>query len=156
MFYSTTSLLDLTINLYSSCIYFGESMRVTAVNLPIYIESIPTGELLNFNEKLQTSLRKIVKEGIDMQRMAMVINRDERQVSNRQFQENLSVDSPSFLQMRSQLESRKGDSFSGTVISDFLYGAVDGSDLHSSMDEINQYTTLRSWSSLKWTNLLSQ
>ena len=91
-----------------------------------------------------------------MQRMAMVINRDERQVSNRQFQENLSVDSPSFLQMRSQLESRKGDSFSGTVISDFLYGAVDGSDLHSSMDEINQYTTLRSWSSLKWTNLLSQ
>jgi Zn-dependent M16 (insulinase) family peptidase len=60
------------------------------------------------------------------------------------------------LQMRSQLESSKGNAFSFTVISDFLYGAMDGSDLHSSMDEVNQYATLRSWSSQKWTNLLSQ
>jgi hypothetical protein len=37
-----------------------------------------------------------------------------------------------------------------------LYGAMDGSDLHSSMDVINHYATLRSWSSQKWTNLLSQ
>ena len=58
--------------------------------------------------------------------------------------------------MRSQLESSKGDAFSGTVISDFLYGAMDGSDLHSSMDEINHSATLRSWSSEQWTNLLSQ
>ena len=52
------------------------------VNLPIYVESVPTGELLSFNEKLQMSLRRIVKEGIDMHRMAMVINREERQVSD--------------------------------------------------------------------------
>ena len=88
MSYSTTLLLDLTINLYSSCIYFSEDTRATAVNLPIYIGSVPTGELLSFNEKLQTSLHRIVKEGIDMHRMAMVINRDERQVSGHRFQVN--------------------------------------------------------------------
>ena len=82
MSYSTTSLLDLTINPYSSSIYFYEDTRATSVNLPIYVESVPTGELLNFNEKLQMSLRRIAKEGIDMHRMAMVINRDERQVSD--------------------------------------------------------------------------
>lgn len=75
-------LLDLTINLYSSSIYFYEETRATFVNLPIYVDSVPTGELLNFNEKLQMSLRRIVKEGIDMDRMAMVINRDERQASD--------------------------------------------------------------------------
>ena len=80
------SLLDLTINLYSSFISFYEDTRATFVNLPIYVESVPTGELLSFNEKLQTSLRKIVKDGIDMDRMAMVINRDIRQVSDHQFQ----------------------------------------------------------------------
>jgi hypothetical protein len=82
------SLLDLTINLYSSYIYFSEDTRATAVNLPICIGSVPTGELPSFNEKLQTSLNRIVKEGIDMHRMAMVINRDERQVSGHRFQEN--------------------------------------------------------------------
>ena len=83
MSYSTTSLLDLTINLYSSSIYFYEEARATFVNLPIYVESVPTGELSSFNEKLQMSLRRIVEEGIDMHRMAMVINRDERQASDR-------------------------------------------------------------------------
>lgn len=92
--YSTTSLLDLTINLYSSRIDFSEESRATSVYLPIYIESVPTGELLSFNEKLQMSLRRIVKEGIDMHRMAMVINRDERQVSDHRFQENLSINDP--------------------------------------------------------------
>ena len=58
--------------------------------------------------------------------------------------------------MRSQLESSKGNAFSLNVISDFLYGAMDGSDLHSSMNEINHYATLRSWSSQEWANLLSQ
>jgi hypothetical protein len=82
MSYSTTSLSDLTINLYSTCIYFFESTRATAVDLSIGMVSVPTGELLGFNEKLQMSLRRIVKEGIDMDRMAMVINREERQVSD--------------------------------------------------------------------------
>ena len=54
------------------------------------------------------------------------------------------------------LESSKEDAFLGTVISDFLYGDIDGANLHSSMDDVNHLATLRSWSSQKWANLLSQ
>ncbi len=49
-------------------------------NLPIYIGSVPTEHLETFSEKLQASFKRIVEEGIDMKRMAMVIDRDERQV----------------------------------------------------------------------------
>jgi hypothetical protein len=57
-------------------------------------------------------------------------------------------------QLRSKLESAKGDTFSGNIITDFLYGAEDGSELHPSMDEINSYSALRSWTSDQWTQLL--
>lgn len=50
------------------------------VDLPIYIGSIPSEHLDGFNEKLKASFERIIAEGIDMDRMAMVINRDERQV----------------------------------------------------------------------------
>jgi Zn-dependent M16 (insulinase) family peptidase len=67
-------------SLPSTYIYFAEDTRATAVYLPIYVGSIPTEHLNDFDTKLKTSLRRIVAEGIDMERMAMVINRDERQV----------------------------------------------------------------------------
>lgn len=50
------------------------------MDLPIYIGSVPTELLEGFDQKLKTSLKRIVDEGIDMERMAMIINRDERQV----------------------------------------------------------------------------
>ena len=53
---------------------------VTNINLEIWITSVPIKYLDTFNEKLTTSLKLIVENGIDMQRMAMIINRDERQV----------------------------------------------------------------------------
>ncbi|KAK7463673.1 hypothetical protein VKT23_005614 [Stygiomarasmius scandens] len=118
-------------------IYFSEETRATRVSLPIYIGSVPTAHLDAFDEKLKDSLKRIVKEGIDMERMQMVINRDERQ-------------------LRSKLESAKGDTFSGTVITDFLYGAEDGSELGPSMDEINQYAEVREWTSKQWTDLLQK
>jgi len=59
-------------------------------------------------------------------------------------------------QLRSKLESSKGDTFSSTIIGDFLYGAPDGSELHPSMDEINQYSTLKAWSSRQWADLLQK
>jgi Zn-dependent M16 (insulinase) family peptidase len=88
-----------------------------------------------FDEKLKSSLERVANDGIDMSRMAMIINRDERQ-------------------LRSKLESAKGDTFSETVIADFLYGKRDGSDLPASMDEINMYAELRKWSSKQWADLL--
>jgi Zn-dependent M16 (insulinase) family peptidase len=72
-----------------------------------------------------------------MERMAMVIRRDERQI-------------------RSRVEMSKGDAFSGTVISDFLYGAEDGSQLQDALDEISGYSILRGWSSQQWSDLLKK
>ncbi|PCH33772.1 hypothetical protein WOLCODRAFT_61455 [Wolfiporia cocos MD-104 SS10] len=118
-------------------IYFGEDTRATYVELPVYIGSVPTEHLDTFDEKFKASLQRIVDEGIDMKRMAMLIDRDERQ-------------------LRSKLETSKGDTFSGTVITDFLYGAEDGSELGPSMDEINQYAELRKWTSKQWSDILSK
>ncbi|TFK41069.1 Metalloenzyme, LuxS/M16 peptidase-like protein [Crucibulum laeve] len=120
-----------------SYIYFGEDTRATRVNLPIYIGSVPVEHLDGFDDRLKSSLKRVVQEGIDMERMSMVINRDERQ-------------------LRSKLESAKGDTFSGTIITDFLYGAEDGSELYPSMDEINQYEELRTWKSSQWTDILQK
>lgn len=72
-----------------------------------------------------------------MERMAMVIDRDERQ-------------------LLSKVESSKGDTFSGTVITDFLYAAEDGSQLSPALDEISRYAELRKWTSDDWVRLLKQ
>ncbi|KAH9858191.1 Metalloenzyme, LuxS/M16 peptidase-like protein [Lenzites betulinus] len=116
-------------------IYFGEDTRATYVELPVYVGSIPTEHLDAFDEKLKESLRRIADEGLDMSRMGMVISRDERQ-------------------LRSKVESSQGDTFSGNVITDALYGSVDGADLAPSMDEINYYTALKNWTNQQWVELL--
>ncbi|KAI0652259.1 Metalloenzyme, LuxS/M16 peptidase-like protein [Trametes meyenii] len=116
-------------------IYFGEDTRATYVDLPVYVGSIPTEHLDTFDEKLKASLRRVADEGLDMGRMAMVISRDERQ-------------------LRSKVESSQGDTFSGNVITDALYGSEDGSELAPSMDEINQYAELKQWTNKQWTDLL--
>ncbi|KAL6304310.1 Metalloenzyme, LuxS/M16 peptidase-like protein [Sparassis latifolia] len=118
-------------------IYFGEDTRATLVDLPVYVGSVPTEYLETFDEKIRASLKRIVDEGIDMQRMSMVINRDERQ-------------------LRSKVETSKGDTFSGTVIDDVLYGVEDGSELGPSLDEIKQYSQLRLWTSTQWTDVLKK
>lgn len=118
-------------------IYFGEESRATKVFLPIYVGSVPTELLDTFDEKLKTSFQNIVKTGIDMDRMRMVIDRDERQ-------------------FRSKLESAKGDTFSGTIITDFLYGAEDGSELKEALNDIDWYQQLKTWSSTQWTDLLAK
>ncbi|CAL1695482.1 unnamed protein product [Somion occarium] len=107
-------------------IYFSENTAATLCDIPIYISSIPTEHLDDFDLKLRASLQRIAGEGIDMDRMTMILNRDERQ-------------------LLSKLESAQGDAFSGTVITDFLYGAEDGSELSTSVDEISQYNELRKY-----------
>ncbi|KAJ2928846.1 hypothetical protein H1R20_g8241, partial [Candolleomyces eurysporus] len=118
-----------------SYIYFSEDVRTTRTDLPIYVGSVPTEHLDGFPEKLRTSLKRIADEGIDMERMKITINRDERQ-------------------LRSKLESAKGETFSSTIINDALYGAEDGSELHRSMDEIKYYEQLKQWSNAQWADLI--
>lgn len=52
------------------------------MDLPVYVGSVPTEHLDTFDEKLKTSLKRVIDEGVDMERMAMVIDRDERQVEH--------------------------------------------------------------------------
>jgi Zn-dependent M16 (insulinase) family peptidase len=129
------------------------------VDLPIYIGSVHTEHLNQFPDMLKASLQRIVQEGIDMERMTMFISRDERQVRTSYHSimgKLVVVTALFFLQLRSRLESAKGDTFSGTIIADFLYGKEDGSELPISMDEINQYAALKTWSSNQWAGLLQK
>ena len=57
-------------------------------------------------------------------------------------------------QLRSKLETSKGDTFSTTVITDFLLGPEDGSGLLAAMDEMNYYDSLRKWTAEDWSSLL--
>ena len=66
--------------IHSSHILFYEQFRATYTNLAILFSSVPTKILDTFKERLTASLTRIVENGIDMQRMAMIINRAERQV----------------------------------------------------------------------------
>jgi Zn-dependent M16 (insulinase) family peptidase len=121
----------------STYIYFYEDERATRGDLAIYVGSVPVEHLASFPDRLRASLARIVEEGLDMERMAMVINRDERQ-------------------LRSKIESSKGDAFSTTVISDFLYGKEDGSELRQALDDIDSYRVLRKWSGKQWADLLKK
>jgi hypothetical protein len=58
----------------------GAENRATQSDLVIYVGSVPTEHLDAFDPKLHESFRRIVKDGIDLHRMKMVIDRDERQV----------------------------------------------------------------------------
>lgn len=71
---------DISLTQSSAYMYFAEDTCATRVDLSIYIGSVPVEHLDDFNSKLRNSFQRIAKEGIDMKRMAMVLNREERQV----------------------------------------------------------------------------
>ena len=125
------------IHLPSTYIYFYEDERATRDDLAIYVGSVPVEHLASFPDRLRASLARIAEEGLDMERMAMVINRDERQ-------------------LRSKIESSKGDAFSTTIITDFLYGKEDGSELRRALNEIDNYRVLEKWSNGQWVDLLKK
>lgn len=64
----------------STYIYLGAENRATLSDLLIYVGSVPTEHLDTFDTKLHESFRRIIKDGVDLNRMKMVIDRDERQV----------------------------------------------------------------------------
>ena len=58
--------------------------------------------------------------------------------------------------LRSKIESDGGDAFSTTMIANFLYGRLDGSQIEEALDEIKLYNTLRTWSSKQWGDLIQK
>ncbi|KAI0307721.1 Metalloenzyme, LuxS/M16 peptidase-like protein [Multifurca ochricompacta] len=125
--------LDILGTYLTTYIYFGEESRVTLFDLMIYVGSVPTEHLDTFDAKLHESFRRIVKEGVDMTRMSMT---------------------STFNKFRSKVESDGGDTYSSTMIRNFLYGRSDGSQIEEALDVIKHYDKLRTWSSKQWTNLI--
>lgn len=64
----------------SSYIYFGEDTRATFSDLTIYIGDVATSNLDTFDQRIMDSFKRIASEGIEMDRMSRLLNREERQV----------------------------------------------------------------------------
>ncbi|KAH8114457.1 Metalloenzyme, LuxS/M16 peptidase-like protein [Phellopilus nigrolimitatus] len=118
-------------------IFFQEEVSAKFIQLSIGVSSVPIEHLDTFNEKLKHSLNVIIEDGIDMARMASVIDRDQRQ-------------------LQSALESNKAYVLSPKVMTDFILGPEDGSELHKTTDESMFYNELRKWTSDKWTALIKR
>lgn len=58
--------------------------------------------------------------------------------------------------LRSKVESDGGDAFSTAMISNFLYGQLDGSQIEETVDEIKHYNVLRTWSSKQWSDIIDK
>lgn len=117
--------------------YIGSSDKAGASLLSAYFSSVPTEKLDGLDQQLVDLLAGIVKEGIDMDRMKMVIKRDK-------------------LKALSRLETRPADSFADLLITDFLYGSRTGEDLHKALEDMKRYDELLSWTSERWTDLLQK
>lgn len=103
----------------------------------ISASDVPIEELKTFSEKVDAVLRKVVKEGIDMERMKMIIERDE-------------------LKLLNALEDKPSDSLQDTLVNDFLFGDLEGKDLYSSLEDRKRYKELSAWSSKQWTDLIQK
>ncbi|TKY89650.1 hypothetical protein EX895_001435 [Sporisorium graminicola] len=118
-------------------VYIGASDKAGASLLSAYFSSVPTEQLDRLDQQLVDLLSKIVDEGIDMDRIHMVIKRDK-------------------LKVLSQLETKPADSFADLLITDFLYGNRSGEDLHTALQDMKRYDELLTWKNEQWTELLQK
>lgn len=117
--------------------YIGATDKAGATTLSAYFSSVPTEQLDKLDQQLIDLLANIVQEGIDMERMRMVIKRDK-------------------LKVLSQLETKPADSFADLLITDFLYGKRTGEDLHTALEDMKRYDELLTWKNEEWTELLQK
>jgi Zn-dependent M16 (insulinase) family peptidase len=105
--------------------------------LAIYFESVPVEFLDSLESQLFDVLREVVKDGIDMDRMLTVVEREK----NRYLL--LAERSPS-------------DLLSSKLISEALYGSLDGKTLKEETTDLILYDVLSKWTSEEWTALLQR
>ncbi|KAG8934411.1 hypothetical protein FRC02_010045 [Tulasnella sp. 418] len=121
----------------STFINFWNTIRASFVALEIYFASVPIEHLSTLDEKLRKSLQNFAKEGIDMERMRILLKRER-------------------LKLMNKLEAEGGDVFTLSVIEDIMYGAKDGSELEPAMAEMKRFAELETWTSQQWTDLLTK
>ena len=86
--YSGARSFSTYISISVSCVY------ATAVDIVIRAGAVPTEHTESFDENLRASLRRIADEGLDMDRISMILARDERQVRLDQRSISLDVSPP--------------------------------------------------------------
>ncbi|CCO26896.1 hypothetical protein BN14_00928 [Rhizoctonia solani AG-1 IB] len=126
-----------TANPLCTYIYCDSEERATFTSNNIYFGAVPTEQLDALHQKVIVKLKQIVAEGIDMDRIRLVIKRDR-------------------LKLKSMLESDGGDVFSNGLITDFLYGKEDGSEIAPSLAEMKRYEELEKWPAKQWEDLLTK
>ncbi|CAE6416736.1 unnamed protein product [Rhizoctonia solani] len=126
-----------TANPLCTYIYCDSEERATFTSNNIYFGSVPTEQLDALHKKVIAKLKQIVVDGVDMDRIRLVMKRDK-------------------LKLKSMLESDGGDIFSTGLITDFLYGKADGSDIAPSLAEMKRYEELEKWTAKQWEDILTK
>ena len=123
--------------------------RVNKNEITGYASDVPAKHLHTLGDAIKAKLGKIVREeGIDMERMSLVIRRDKRKLLN---------------SMESNVSGILADAVIGGKIprlkrayEDFLYGDKDGKDLAVTFDDLEDYAVLEKWSAQDWVQLLDK
>lgn len=119
-------------------VYFSLSDKAGATTVEAYFSSVPTEHLAELDTKLVDDvLGKVVQDGIDMDRMKMLIRRERVKLLN-------------------MLETKPADAFADVIINDFLYGKSNGADLEASLDEMRRFDILDQYTPQQWSALLDQ
>ncbi|KAL7420500.1 hypothetical protein Q5752_004450 [Cryptotrichosporon argae] len=123
---------------FATSIGFAAEDRVNANELGLWAVDVPKKHLMDFHELVRAKLKNIVeKEGIDMDRMRMVLRRNKRQMLN-------------------AMETDVTGVLVDVVVGDFLYGEKDGKELPSAFDDLKDYATLEKWTAEQWLALLDK
>lgn len=59
-------------------------------------------------------------------------------------------------QLLNTLETDASDSLTTALLSDFLFGAGDSSELPESLDDMKRFRTLQKWTGEEWADLLEK
>ena len=100
-------------------------------------ESVPVEELDSLEAKFFKVLQKVVKDGIDMERMKTVVNMERSR--------NLLY-----------VETSPASLISNKLINEALYGSLDGKTLKDDVKDLVYYDSLLKWSSDQWIALLQR
>ncbi|CAE7156277.1 unnamed protein product [Rhizoctonia solani] len=118
-------------------IFYSWQDRATFTSRDIYFRSVPKEQLDTLHEKVIAKLKQIVANGVDMDRMRLVIKRDK-------------------IQFKGVLESNGGNVFSIGLITDFLYGKEDGSEIAPFLAKMKHYEELEKWTAKQWEDFMTK
>jgi Zn-dependent M16 (insulinase) family peptidase len=117
---------------------FMSEARVNKSELTLIATGVPRKLLNDMPNLIKAKLAKIVKEeGIDMERMALVLRRERRNTLD-------------------AVESRVSQSLSHGIIQDFLYGEKDGKELPQIFNDLEDFSVLDKWTAQDWINLIDK